>query len=255
MKRTLLTLLIGMILQVSLGQVELKDAFEKAVKLLQSEKYQNSAELFTEILDKATDDRLLKYSYLYRAFSYSGLGEYEKAIADLDKAIELDPTDLASYTDRGKVKIKLNDLQSAKNDFEFILTIDSIGEQGEAALYYLGDIAYQLGQYEESITYYDKLIILAPKDYEAFFNRAVDKGLIMDFEGAILDYSHAIKIKPDYSEAYANRGVVKINMLTAKGNIHPTLEQTEDGCTDLLKAKKMGDQTVEDLILIYCNKK
>jgi tetratricopeptide (TPR) repeat protein len=255
MKKTLLTFLLGLIFQICYGQAELKESFEKGVKLLQSESYKKAAETFTDILGKATDERLKKFCYIYRGFSYNGLGEYKKAVSDLDKAIELDPNDLSSYIDRGKAKAYLKDLDGAKKDFEYILTKDSIGDQGQGAFYYLGKISYQLGNFEQSINYYDKLIVLTPMDTELYFNRAVSKGMIMDVAGSIKDYDKAIELKPDFTEAYANRGVAKINLLTSKGNINPTKEQTSDGCTDLKKAQKMGDKTVEDMIFIYCNKK
>ena len=93
------------------------------------------------------------------------------------------------------------------------------------------------------------------KDSEAYFNRAAAKGMSMDVAGSIKDYDKAIEINPNYMEAYANRGVAKINMLTTKGNIQPTKEQTSDGCADLKKAKQLGDKTVDDMIFIYCDKK
>jgi hypothetical protein len=56
-------------------------------------------------------------------------------------------------------------------------------------------------------------------------------------------------------QAYANRGVAKINLLTSKGNIRPTKEQTSDACADLNKAKQLGDNTVDDMLFIYCDNK
>jgi len=250
-----MTILIGLTVQFGYGQTELKEDFDKGVKLLQSESYKKAAETFSEVLKKATDDRLKKFCYIYRAFSYNGLGEYKNAISDFDKAIELDPTDLASYTDRGKSKAYLKDLDGAKTDFEFILTKDSLGDQGQAALYYLGKLSYQQGQYEQSIKYYNKLIILTPKDAELYFNRGAAKDMLMDSEGSIKDYSKAIDLKPDYMEAYANRGVAKINLLRKGGNIQLTKEQTSDACSDLKKAKQMGDNSVDDMIYIHCDKK
>ena len=257
MFKTIITLLLlaGLFTQIAYGQEELNGDFEKGVKLLKSENYKKAVETFSVVLQKATDDKLKKFCYIYRAFSYSGLGDYKNSIPDLDKAIDLDPTDLASYIDRGKAKAYSNDLSGAQKDFLFILTKDSIDEQGQAALYYLAKIEYQQGKFNESIKYYDNLIVLIPNDPELYFNRGAAKGMLMNSEGSIKDYDKAIELKPDYMEAYANRGVAKINLLTTKGNIQPRKEQTVDGCSDLKKAKKLGDKSVDDMIFIYCTKK
>ena len=248
-------LISRLLMQFGYAQAELKSDFDKGVKFLQSENYKKAVETFSDVLKKATDDKLKKFCYIYRAFSYNGLDDYKNSIPDFDKAIDLDPADLASYTDRGKAKAYTNNLNGAKKDFLFILTKDSIDEQGQAAFYYLAKIEYQEGKYDESIKYYDKIIELTPNDPELYFNRGAAEGMLMNSEGSIKDYDKAIVLKPDYKEAYANRGVAKINLLTKKGNIQPTKEQTTDACADLKKAKQLGDKSVDDMIFIYCNKK
>lgn len=255
MNKFILVLFIGLTAQMGYGQPELKKDFDNAVKLLQSDNHKEAVDAFSDVLKKATDDKVKKFCYIYRAFSYNGLNDFKNAIVDLDKAIELDPNDMASYTDRGKTKAYTNDLDGARKDFLFILTKDSTGEQGQAALYYLAKIEYQLGKFQNSIEYYDKLIKLMPNDAELYFNRGAAKGMLMNSEGAIKDYDKAIQLKADYMEAYANRGVSKINLLTTKGNIQPTKQQTSDACADLKKAKQLGDKTVDDIIFIYCEKK
>jgi tetratricopeptide (TPR) repeat protein len=255
MNKFCLTLFLGLTVQIGYGQAELIKEFDKAVKLLQSDDFKKAVDAFSDVLKNATDDKLKKFCYIYRAFSYNGLSDFNNAITDLGKAIELDPSDIASYTDRGKTKAYANDLNGARKDFLFILTKDSIGGQGQAALYYLAKIEYQSGSFQNSIDYYDKLIHLAPNDAELYFNRGAAKGMLMNSEGAIKDYDKAIELEPAYMEAYANRGVAKINLLTTKGNIQPTKEQTSDACTDLKNARQLGDKTVDDMIFIYCNKK
>jgi hypothetical protein len=50
-----------------------------------------------------------------------------------------------------------------------------------------------------------------------------------DDKGAVVDLTKAIEIKPEYAEAYFNRGKAKIR-----------LEQAENGCQDLKKARDLG---------------
>lgn len=255
MKLLITIVLLCLTLSFTFGQAQLKPDFDKAVSLLKTERYPEAQKAFTDVLAKATDDKLKKFCFIYRAFSYNGTGDYLKAISDLDKAIELDTLDMASYTDRGKTKGYAKDVDGAKQDFRHILSKDSTSKQAEAALYYLGLIAYQQHEYEQAIIFYDKYLLLAPNDPEVYFNRGSAKDMLMDPAASIKDYDKAIQLEPNYREAYANRGVAKINLIRRNGNIQPTKEQTKDACADLKKAKKLGDNTVNDMIFIHCDKK
>ena len=70
--------------------------------------------------------------------SKTSLKQYKEAIADYDKAIELNPKDAKAYNNRGVAK-------------------------------------RQLKQYKEAITDYDKAIKLNPKDVKAYNNRGLRK--------------------------------------------------------------------------------
>ena len=132
------TILLLLVFQCSYAQTELKADFDKAVKLLQTDDHINAEKAFTALLEKATDDILKKYCYIYRSFCYNGIGDFKKSVADMNRAIALDPGDLASYTDRGKAKAFANDLNGARQDFLYILTKDSVGKQALARLLFPG---------------------------------------------------------------------------------------------------------------------
>jgi tetratricopeptide (TPR) repeat protein len=256
MRKTTLSILLLALGLFALGQTQPEADFNKAVDLLKKKNYKDAIKTFSQVITKATDQELKKLGYVYRAFSYNGISEYKNSILDLDSAIILDPDDIATYIDRGKTKGYLNDLDNAKKDFEYVLTKDSTSEQGQAALYYLGLISYQQKQDKEAIKFYDKYLILDPNNAEVYFNRGCAKGMFLkDIEGSIKDYDKAIQLNSNYAAAYANRGVAKINLLTTKGTIQPTKEQTTDACQDLKKARGLGDKTVDDMIFVYCDKK
>jgi len=67
------------------------------------------------------------------------------------------------------------------------------------------------------------------------------KNYLLDFRGAILDYTKAIEIIPNFSEAYFCRGMTKI-----------ALNRKEDGCLDLRKAGELGDAVAYEYIKKYC---
>lgn len=254
MKKLIPLLIIIFFVQFAYCQQEVKDDFDKAVKHLKSQNYKKAIDIFSDILLKTEDKQIKKFCYIYRAFSYNGLRDYKNAITDLNQAIEIDPDDLATYADRAKARAYNNDIEGSKEDFLYILTIDSTGKQAKGSFFYLGSIAFHEGKFEESVRWYDKLIALEPDDSEAYFNRGAAKGMMMDISGSIKDYDKAIEFNQKYAEAYANRGFAKINLLTSNGIIQPSKDQTSDACADLKKAKELGDKTVDDMMFIYCGK-
>lgn len=62
-----------------------------------------------------------------------------------------------------------------------------------------------------------------------------------DYEGAIEDFTEAIKIAPEFAMAFSNRGVVKI-----------TVGNKDDGCADLKNAVSFGNLLANELILKLC---
>ncbi len=238
-----------------IAQEDAQKVFSSGVANLKQRNYEKAINDFTIVLEKGKTKEGLKMSYIYRGFAKDGLGKFNEAIADFNKAIEIDPTDLATYIDRANSKSYLKDFDGAISDYKYVVSIDSLGKDAEISYFYLGLIAYKTADYKISIYYFDKMLKLAPSDSEAYFNRGVAKSMLMDIDGSIADYDNAIKYNPNYKEAYANRGTAKINLLTGKGNINPTKKQTTDACSDLRKAKDLGDNTVDDMIFLYCDKK
>nr|WP_302850061.1 tetratricopeptide repeat protein [Sphaerospermopsis torques-reginae] len=65
-----------------------------------------------------------------------------------------------------------------------------------------------LKKYEEAIVSYDKAIAIKPDYHEAWYNRGVALDKLKKYEEAIVSYDKAIAIKPDYHEAWYNRGII-----------------------------------------------
>ena len=75
---------------------------------------------------------------------------------------------------------------------------------------------------ETAISAYDNAIKLHPNYHEAYFNRGVVKRTMRKFDEAIADYDMAIKIKPDFAMAYNNRALIwaaKNNFKVAKEDL------------------------------------
>ena len=75
--------------------------------------------------------------------------------------------------------------------------------------FYSGLAKHALGDHAGAIKDYDDAIRLRPEFPEAFNNRGNAKLALGDHTGAIKDYDAAIRLRSDYPEAFYNRGTAK----------------------------------------------
>jgi len=63
--------------------------------------------------------------YNNRGFVYNNKGEYDRAIVDLDKAIQLNPKSARAYKNRGISYEKKGEFQKALSDYNLAISLDS----------------------------------------------------------------------------------------------------------------------------------
>jgi lipoprotein NlpI len=107
-----------------------------------------------------------------RGLAKGGQGDYDGAIGDFSKAIELDPKYASAYDNRGVAKSRK-------------------------------------GDYDGAIADCSKAIELDPKYSFAYNSRGAAKDHKGDYDGAIADCSKAIELDPKFAFAYNNRGIAK----------------------------------------------
>lgn len=72
--------------------------------------------------------------------------------------------------------------------------------------FYLGLVS---DDYQEKLKYYDKAILEKPDYCDAYINRGLVKNELQDYEGSIKDYDKAIELDSRCSLAFNNRGYTK----------------------------------------------
>ena len=133
-------------------------------------------------------------------------GDYDGAIADSSKAIELDSKMPEAYYNRGTAKLQKADCDGAITDLSKAIEL----KLNRAEAYSNRGIAKQRkADYEGAIADFSKAIEVNPKYAEAYYNRGNAKDDKRDYEGAIADYSKAIELNANFARAYYNRGAAK----------------------------------------------
>ena len=110
------------------------------------------------------------YVYFRRSYAHYYLGEYKKAMADLEKAFDLEPRDHRYFQMKGQYYDKMKQIGLA----EYYLDM-AIRFQPERVYYYSCRAAFRLevGQYREALDDFNVLIGVNPYDYKSYYGRGL----------------------------------------------------------------------------------
>jgi tetratricopeptide (TPR) repeat protein len=134
------------------------------------------------------------------------------AVAQLNRAVALNPRYTTAYFLRAYVKNQLNDSQGALADFNQTISLNS---QYAEAYNNRGLLKFQkLNNPQGALADYNQAISLNPNYATAYYNRGVLKvQKLNDSQGALADYNQAISLNSNYADAYNNRGNLKKDKL------------------------------------------
>ena len=161
-----------------------------------------SAIHFGEIVKGAQDAY-----YLNRGRTYGVLGDYEKAIADFTKSIELKADVAEVYAERGGAYNLLEKYDKALNDFTQALLLES-----RLTIAYIGCgmVYYNMGKYEESVDSFTKAEKIYPFVY-VYAARGMALIYLAKYEAAIHDFNQALKLQPMDARIHKMRGIAYLN--------------------------------------------
>ena len=161
---------------------------------------------------------------------YSELQEYQKAMEDFSRAIELESRYASAYNNRGSIYSMFNEYQKAVWDFNRAIELEP---EYASPLYNRGLVFRKLGQDQKAIADYSRAIELNPEYVSAYVNRGNSYSRLKEYQKAIADLSRAIELNPWHASAYYNRGIV----YTRSGNYQKAI-------TNLNKAIELNPEYV-----------
>lgn len=164
--------------------------------------------------------------YNNRGITYGEKGEFDLAIRDFDKAIELKSDYAEAYNNLGNVYDNKGDFDKAIVNFN--TAIEFKPDFVEA--YVNRGVAYgKRDEFNKAINDFTRAIDLDPDHAGAYFNCGNTYLLRGDFETAIENYDTAIKLSPDDAQSYCHRGLAWLH-----------LKEWDKAKTDLIEAKNKG---------------
>ena len=179
------------------------------------------------------------HNLMNRAIFFSLTGKFNEAIADLDKAIQLDDKLGIAWLERANTRYKMLEQIELLAGTNNNLTV-KIGEKKVDSEAHFGQPAAL--DYKQILEDYEVVLFLNRDFYIGYFNRAFIKLRLGEYKSAIEDLNRAIEMEPEFAEAYFNRGLTKIYM-----------NDLEGGALDLSRAGELGIYGAYNVIKRYCN--
>lgn len=183
-------------------------------------------------------------AYRGRGITYHKMKNYKNTISDLSKALLLIPSDTMNvdvYSVRSSAYYESGDFPSAIKDFSRLIIINP---KDENAYLRRGAAKIETGDYSGAIEDETKAIEINKNSFIAYNLRGVAKGGLKSYKPAIEDLDQAIKIKFNYHTAYVNRASIRY-----------ALNDKKKACEDLYKADQLGSEVAFRYIENYCSNK
>lgn len=143
------------------------------------------------------------FAYFNRGAVYFTKQDYERALADLNQAIKLQPDFALAYLKRGSIYYFKGDSDRALADLNQAIKL----QPNSAFFYSLRAAIYtKRDDHNRAIADLNQAIKLQPDLISAYLDRARNYRNKKDYERAIADFSQALKLAPDNAETYNARG-------------------------------------------------
>jgi tetratricopeptide (TPR) repeat protein len=167
------------------------------------EDYQEALKHYDGAIDPTHPDAAALFR---RAIAEHGLGLTDRALADFDKAIGLDPKNHMAYLGRGALLAqRTRNYRRAIGDFDRTLQLEP---RNLTALIARGDAYSQIGEFGRALDDLDRAVALEPKHTHPL----VVRGLVHSREGkpllAMRDYDAALKLNDQEPFALMNRAAL-----------------------------------------------
>jgi tetratricopeptide (TPR) repeat protein len=148
-------------------------------------------------------------AYNLRGVAKLNQSDYNDAILDFNKCIQLEPANKYAYCNRGISKHSLSKYDDAILDFNKSLEID---RKYAKAYSMLGASYYALSNYKEAVVNCSSAIALDINLKNPYYNRGLSYSYFKKYEEALQDFNNFIRLDPNDADGYAQKGCTLVKM-------------------------------------------
>ncbi len=243
---------------------------ESIVQLIEENNLDNALHDVNDIISKFPD---LTIAYDLKGLILSKTGKIDEAMEAFSKAVTIEPGFAIAWYNMGRLEQKQGNFEQARIYLDRAINLQ---EDLTKAYFDRASVLKSLGEKEEALKDYDKIIDLNGILYtEAYVNRGLTKKMLGDFNGALADldriidefpdnpellknrgnlylifdlpqmaiddYTSAIKLNPNYAEAYYNRALA-----------HFIVYDNVSGCADMNRSATLNYEKAVEKKAYFC---
>jgi tetratricopeptide (TPR) repeat protein len=172
---------------------------DRGIFLIQRGEYQRAL----EELDRAIQsDEQLDLAYYQRGRAHFLLGDHERAIEDYTQALAHSFNDIKLYIDRGAALEAIKSYGAAEADYTAYL---AKSPRAFTVYRYRGIVRTYQGNYQQAIADFDIVLAAHPEDAMTINSRGIARFNMGDEQGALEDYTRAAQLLPRF-EVFSNLG-------------------------------------------------
>ncbi len=146
-------------------------------------------------------------AYISRAEAQISMGKAREANDDANRALKLKPNAAKAYVVRATAKVGLSDLTGARADANRAI---QLAPDLSAAYGVRGLTKVLSGDYRNVATDFDRAIALDSSSVDAYLLRGQVRRFLGNFDGALSDIEYVISRKTKLSEAYGTRALIRL---------------------------------------------
>jgi len=132
-------------------------------------------------------------------------GDHQGALAELDRALELDPEHTTLLTNRGAMLGTMGRYAAAERDLRRVLRVEPANVEG---LFNLGVVMTKKGLWGEAVPLLRHVTELAPERAAAFYYLGESLNRVDDLLGALAAYQRAAELQPSNARALYRLGII-----------------------------------------------
>jgi tetratricopeptide (TPR) repeat protein len=190
------------------------------------------------------DDKL-SWAIARRGLVYFAQGKDDKALTDFNRAIELYDKYAWVLSARGKIYLLMGEHEKVLTDFDRAIKLD---EKYAKAIANRGQTHRLMGDYDKALSDFNRAIALEAGSYNLYYGRAETYRLMGKFDDAIKDFTEALNDNQPNISNFARRSAA----LIAIGNENAAQQDLERALT--MECKKKSDHYDRATALILADR-